>query len=434
MRRRLTILVGATTSLVLVAFLVPLALLVQTVAYDQALNSASLEARTLSVVAATGDEASLRATVQRTNSGEPFPVTVFLPGGRVIGEPAPESAAVRLARSGRTFNAELPDGGVEVLFSVGAPDGTSVTRVLVSEEQLRSGVYRAWLILALMGVALLLISLAVANRLARSLVRSIDELAGASHRLAEGDLSAQARPDGPPEINAVAATLNTLAARISDLLVGERERVADLSHRVRTPLTALKLDAESVRDPEERERLETSIAALERAVTQSINDARRPAEDGGRCDATRVVRDRVEFWTVLAEDQERRLDAELPDRPLAVGVAGDELESAVDALLGNVFAHTPEGTAFSVRLRAADGGGAVLVVEDEGPGLSRSPQRGESGAGSTGLGLDIARRAAEGSGGSFAADSPVGARITLRLGPAGDPRQAVTARRAPGAF
>ncbi|RCV50437.1 sensor histidine kinase [Marinitenerispora sediminis] len=416
MRRRLTLLVGATTSLVLVAFLVPLALLVHTVAHDRAISSAAIEARALSAVV-TGDEAALRSVVQRTNAGEPFPVTVFRPDGTVIGEPAPESPAVRLARTGRTLNAELPDGGIEVLFSVGAAEGTSVIRVYVGPEEQRAGVYRAWLILALLGTTLLGIGLLVANRLARSLVRSIDGLADTSRRLAEGDLTARARPEGPPEISAVAGTLNTLATRISDLLVRERERVADLSHRVRTPLTALRLDVESVRDPAERERLEMSVAALERAVTRSINDARRPAGEGGRCDATRVVRERVEFWSVLAEDQERPLTVELPDRPLPVGLPDDELEPAVDALLGNVFAHTPDGTAFAVRLRPGGPDGAVLVVEDEGPGLPESAtERGTSGAGSSGLGLDIARRAAESSGGSLAADSPSGARITLVLG------------------
>lgn len=412
------LLVLATSSLVLVAFLVPLAVLVADVAHDRAISSASLEGRTMSVVA-TGDEAALRSAVQRINTGEQFPVTVFRPGGAELGASAERSPAVELARStNRTLSAELPEGGIEVLTSVGTSEGTTVIRVFVSEEQLTAGVYRAWIILALLGVALLGLSMLVAERLGRSLVRSIDELAVTSRRLAGGDLSAQARPNGPAEINAVAATLNTLAARITELLVAERERVADLSHRVRTPLTALKLDAESVRDPHDRERLETSIAALERAVTQTINEAREPAGQEGACDATRVVRERVDFWSVLAEDQERPFSAELPDGPLRVRIAEEELAPAVDALLGNVFAHTPEGTAFSVRLCAADDGGAVLQVQDEGPGLPRSAaQRGRSGAGSSGLGLDIARRAAEGSGGSWYTDSPGGARITLRLGP-----------------
>ncbi|PSL00795.1 signal transduction histidine kinase [Murinocardiopsis flavida] len=412
------LLVLATSSLVLVAFLVPLAVLVGDVAHDRAISSASLEARTLSVVA-TGDEAALRSAVQRINTGEQFPVTVFRPDGAELGAAAERSPAVQLARStSRTLSAELPDGGIEVLTSVGASEGTTVIRVYVSQEQLTAGVYRAWIILALLGLALLALSMLVAERLGRSLVGSIGELAVTSRRLAGGDLTAQARPNGPAEIEAVAATLNTLAARITELLVAERERVADLSHRVRTPLTALKLDAESVRDPQDRERLETSIAALERAVTQTINEAREPAGEGGACDATRVVRERVEFWSVLAEDQERPFSALLPDGPLLVRISEAELAPAVDALLGNVFAHTPEGTAFSVRLTADAGGGAVLQVRDEGPGLPRSAaQRGRSGAGSSGLGLDIARRAAESSGGSWATDSPGGARITLRLGP-----------------
>jgi signal transduction histidine kinase len=75
----------------------------------------------------------------------------------------------------------------------------------------------------------------------------------------------------------------------------------------------------------------------------------------------------------------------------------------VDALVGNVFAHTPAGAAFTVRLVARDGGGAVLSVADAGPGLPVDTvvRRGESGSGSTGLGLDIARRAAELSGGEL---------------------------------
>lgn len=90
----------------------------------------------------------------------------------------------------------------------------------------------------------------------------------------------------------------------------------------------------------------------------------------------------------------------------------------MDALLGNVFAHTPEGVSFSVRLEPAEGG-ALLTVADAGPGFATSDplQRGESGAGSTGLGLDIARRTAESAGGSLSlrTSSAGGAGVTLFL-------------------
>jgi signal transduction histidine kinase len=75
----------------------------------------------------------------------------------------------------------------------------------------------------------------------------------------------------------------------------------------------------------------------------------------------------------------------------------------VDALLGNVFAHTGEGDAFSVRLDH-DRESVRLSVEDAGPGFPAGPvlERGQSGGASTGLGLDIARRTAEAVGGSIA--------------------------------
>ena len=111
--------------------------------------------------------------------------------------------------------------------------------------------------------------------------------------------------------------------------------------------------------------------------------------------------------------------------PLPVAVGRAELAACLDALLGNVFAHTPEGTPYVVRLARLAGGGAHLVIEDQGPGFRDATvvSRGTSGAGSTGLGLDIARQTAQASGGSFtvAPASPRGARIVIELGPPGAP-------------
>jgi signal transduction histidine kinase len=133
-----------------------------------------------------------------------------------------------------------------------------------------------------------------------------------------------------------------------------------------------------------------------------------------------VVGDRIRFWSVLAEEEHRPVTVELPQVPLAVRVAAGDLAAAVDALLGNVFTHTPEGTALTVRVRPRPGGGATVAVADEGPGLpggENAVERGRSGAGSTGLGLDIARRTAEVSGGALVlTSSPTGTEVILELG------------------
>ncbi|MGH3319880.1 MAG: sensor histidine kinase [Streptosporangiaceae bacterium] len=426
MRRRLALLVAATTLVVLAAFLVPLALLVRTVAADRAVNAATREAESLVPLVATVDRRALDLTLQRLahDDGADFPLTVFFPDGARLGAPAPVSPAVELARSGHSVTA-VRGGGREIVVAVqGAPGGTTVVRAFVPEDQLRQGVARTWLILGLLGVSLLALSLLVAARLARSVVRPVGELAAVAHRLAAGDLDARALADGgPPEVREVGAGLNLLADRIGELLAAEREDVADLSHQLRTPLTALRLSVDGVRDEEERARLGDAVDGLERTVDRVIREARRPIREGvaAGCDAAATVRERVGFWSALAEEEERAVTADIADRPTPVRVTADDLEAAVDALLGNVFAHTPAGTAFAVRLAPRRAGGAVLVVGDDGPGLpdGREPAgRGASGDGSTGLGLDIVRRTAMSSGGAvrFGRTPSGGAEVTVELG------------------
>ncbi|MGW3628481.1 sensor histidine kinase [Streptomyces sp. NPDC000880] len=424
MRRRLTLLVAATMCLALLAFVVPLALLLRTVAQDRATVAASADAQSLVSVVGTADPATVRFSVEQTAATSRGPVTVFLPDGSVLGTPAPRTTAVRLAaQAGVSRSVERPDGRELVIAVLGRPDGTAVIRGFVPAAELTRGVARAWLVLVGLGVALLLLGLLVADRLSRALVAPIAELSAVSHQLARAELTARARLVGPPEVREVAGALNHLAGRIQELLREEREHVADLSHRLRTPLTSLRLEAESVSDPADAARITMGVDALERAVTGLIGQARRRrgAHADAACEATTVVRDRVAFWTVLAEDTGRAVTLDVvADGPLPVGVPADELAAALDALLGNVFAHTPAGTAFAVILAPGAAGGALLTVADDGPGLSAEQiQRGASRGGSTGLGLDIARRVAQTSGGRLGlATSPAGgARVTLELGP-----------------
>jgi signal transduction histidine kinase len=421
MRLRVILLVMATSSLVLISFLIPLALVLRTLAADRAVSTATAQAQSMAPLVTTLPTDSLRLTIDQINAETGTPVTIFLPSGAELGQAAPRSAAVQLAQKGRSFTAEAP-GGEQVLVAVeGLPGGPAVISAFV-----RHGVARAWLLLGCVGLLLLVLSVAVADQLARSLVRPIKALALASDQLAAGDLSARATVAGPPEVRRAGVGLNRLAVRIGELLAHERETVADLSHRLRTPLTALRIDAESLRDGAEMERMLADVSAVERTVSGIIREARRPGSAGVRvsCDAAEVIGACAAFWWPLAEDQDRWMTVDLAPGPVPVRVSRDDLVTCADILLENVFAHTPEGAALTVRLSPRPGG-AWLIVTDDGPGFGDADptQRGLSRAGSTGLGLDIARRIAEASGGSLVVGRSAsgGGKVTVSLGSPGGP-------------
>jgi signal transduction histidine kinase len=421
-RRRLAVLVSATMAMMLLAFVVPLAIQIRALAADHALDAATTEAKQLSAVVATSAPAALPGAVaQLIESADRHPATVFLPNGTELGSRAPRTDAVRLAERGRSITVD-DGGGREILVAVQSEGGTVVIRSFVSNAELSHGVTQAWLILAAFALVLLALGVAIADRLLTTVTRPIRELARVSLRLAGGDLDARAAGEGPSEVREVAQGLNHLAERIRDLIWQERESIADLSHRLRTPLTALRLEAEALAESDDGGRLTAQVQALEHAVTALIENARkRSSGECGSCDAAQVVGERATFWSVLAEDQGRVMDIRLVPSPVLVGVDAAELAACLDALLGNVFAHTPEGSRFAVLLGTRPGGGARVCVADTGPGFGDGDpvRRGASGRGSTGLGLDIARQTAEASGGSLTVGTGQGGggQVIIELGP-----------------
>ena len=411
MRRQITLLVAATTSIVLLAFLLPAASLVARVAEARALDAGQAQLQFLVPTVGLDTREQVAAALVGT-SGD-LDVGVRWTDGQWLGTPGAENS------DPSSPTVQETDAGTRLVQPVRRGDGTAVVDVFVPAEQLRAGVTRTWVVLAGLGAVLMVLALAVADRLARSLTRPVTDLAATAHRLGSGDLAARATPSGPAEVRDVATAVNRLADRIGELLAAERESAADLAHRLRTPLTALRLDVESLA-PADRDRLLDDVDAVSRGVDEVISEARRSVREGmgAGCDAVQVTVDRARFWSVLAQDEGRPLQVGHAEGPLPVRVAASDLAAAVDALLGNVFAHTPAGTAVSVSVRARAAGGAEVAVADAGGGLDASAvQRGRSGGGSTGLGLDIARRTAEASGGALrVTSSAAGTEIVLELG------------------
>jgi signal transduction histidine kinase len=223
--------------------------------------------------------------------------------------------------------------------------------------------------------------------------------------MSEGDLDTRVEIDSmrgvPPEIIEVAAAFNTLAVRLDQLLIEEREAAADLSHRLRTPLTSLRLQAEKIDNATDREETLVQVDRLEAAIDRLIEISRsQKSAFPESCELDVVVADRASFWRVLAEEQKRDFDLDLDAGKCRLGVSEEDLGVVVDTLVGNVFAHTPVGTGFSITTGETENR-PWITVSDDGPGFAdRSMmERGVSGRGSTGLGLDIVRRTAELTGG-----------------------------------
>lgn len=430
MRRSLILTVAATTLMVLFAMLVPMAYLVRSYALEDRLARAALEVQATETIVSGQDRGAVSVYLDRINRDGDIVTTVAYGDGQAIGPADGDTARVREARATGRARVDDVEGGAQILVPVSLggssalPEDTPVIVVDVRGSGVNDEVWRAWLILAALALVLLAGSLLLADRLGRSFVHPIRRLAGAAQAIGDRDLSEPVAVEGPREVQEVGAALNRLVARVEVLLEREREAVADLSHRLRTPITALRLRIDTLTEADDRARLSADVDQLELFVNQVVTEARRSQREGlvARADAAEVVRERTAFWEPLAEDQGRRLEVAVPAVPLPVAISVADLEALLDLLFDNAFSYTDEGVAVSVSLTASPDGEAVLTVEDAGPGFPADfdvVRRGASGQGSTGLGLDIVERTSRASGGSLSLGRSAlgGAEVVVRLGP-----------------
>ncbi|MBK3579122.1 HAMP domain-containing histidine kinase [Streptomyces sp. MBT65] len=404
----------AIAAMVVVAFAVPLGLVIKEMARDRAFSNAEREAAAVApALSITTDRDQLEKVV--ASAGADSGMAVHIPAGEgkaaldIGRQRAADKDIATVRKLGRASTTEVPGGSV-LLQPVALSSGEiSVVEVYVPESEVSNGVGTAWAVLAGVGLALIVGSVAVADRLGVRMVQPAQRLVEGAHELGEGKLGARVPEEGPTELRLAAVAFNSMADQVVQLLANERELAADLSHRLRTPLTVLRLNAASLGDGPAAEQTRTAVAQLEREVDTIIRTAREAkpqtvaAGPGAGCDAAEVVRERMRFWSALAEDEGRKVRVAGVERPVRIPVARADLVAALDALLGNVFRHTPEGTAFAVDVHNSEDA-VIVLVSDAGSGI-RDPEaamargRGSGSAGSTGLGLDIVRRLAESTGG-----------------------------------
>ena len=279
-------------------------------------------------------------------------------------------------------------------------------RITYPTSHLDARVRRYWLALAAVAAAVLAAVALAGWLLARSVVRPLQEVEAAAQRIGGGELDARAPArSGPPEVQALARTLNETAARLEVLLRSQEDFVADASHQLRTPLTALRLRLENLeRDvaSEGREGLERALAEVERLsclVDELLALAR--AESGGApatpLDLSSLAEERADAWRALAAERGVTIDVRT-DGNVSARAAATRVEQVLDNLLSNALEVAPRGSTIEVAA-VREGDWAELHVRDDGPGLAleqreRAFDRFWSGSGGSGLGLAIAQRLA----------------------------------------
>ncbi|MDO3685232.1 HAMP domain-containing sensor histidine kinase [Micromonospora sp. C28ISP2-4] len=411
--------------LIALAFLVPLGLTLADRTREAELADAARRAALVTgALAVSTDTATIERAVAAAAGDDPAkrPVVHGVGADESAGRANPRVLADAAAQR-RSVVTEV-DGGVLRLDPVVLGDRVAVVEVFVPDEVLDSGGGGRWLLLLAIGLALVGAAVAVVDRVAARAVDATGDLVKAALAVGDGELGVRVEPTGPRELAEAGHAFNRMTERLVALRADEHELVADLSHRLRTPLTALRLDAEALESDDtsigtfsEAEldrrrgirRIRQAIVTLEGEVDQLIKTTRKAVAQEtapASCDVSEVVRDRMVFWSALAGDQNRPHRVVGAQLRIPAPVPRAELAAALDAVIGNVFRYTPQGTAFEVAVSRRDGWVAIRI-DDAGPGIAdpdRALRRGESDKGSTGLGLDIAKRVALQANGSVSID------------------------------
>jgi signal transduction histidine kinase len=368
------------------------------------------------------------------------------PGRRDLSTRPEIAAALRGEHTaGSRFSATL--GGTFLYVAVPVASQGQVygaVRITYPTATVDARVRRVWLALAVVAVVVLGVVALVGLALARSTTRPMRALEQATTAVARGDLEARAPTDqGPPEVRRLAASFNDMAARLGRLLEAQRAFVADASHQLRTPLTALRLRLENLEATMPAAAAGDLGAAaaetgrLARLVDGLLALARAEAAPGRRevVDLAAVVADRQAAWAPLAAEQDVELAVQ-PGPAAAVWAVPGAVEQVLDNLLENALRFAPVGSSVELAVRQAEGW-VELHVTDQGSGMPadqrerafdrfwRGPASDRDGSG---LGLAIVRQLLEASGGTagLQPNPDGGLDAVARLRPAG---HASTARR-----
>jgi len=318
-------------------------------------------------------------------------------------------------------------------------------RITLDTSDVDQRVRNFWFALGAIAAVVLATVTMIGWVIARSVTRPLRELTATAARFAGGDLSvAEHDARGPAEIQALDATMTTMAQRLDAVLSDQRRFVADASHQLRTPLTALRLRLENLQsdlaaqdrgdndgdpdaDPDAHavEALERAIGETER-LTELVSNLLQLARADDQpvtsiADLGGLVRDRVDTWTASADERGVELRHRSGDQSILVRCIPGAIEQILDNLLDNALAVAPSGSSIDVVIDRIAAKSVELRVVDHGPGLDDAAKidamrrfwRGDTSRPGTGLGLAIVDTLASSSGGRVVLADTVGGGLTV---------------------
>lgn len=347
------------------------------------------------------------------------PVTFFVVDdeGGGFGDPRPDLPAVLTSPPAGLPRSEPAD----LIPAVTVVDGYRVAKVAFHDGE-RSGVVVAshpesaitatvWERVGLLAVATVIalaVALVAAWLLAGRLARTVHQAVTAAEQLGDGVRDIEVPTTGPAELVTLGQAHRRLADQIDELLQRERLRSAEISHRLRTPLTAVELAAERMlgqwpqaAQSKQARVLTSRLRDLEEELDQVILETRAAARNDPAplTDLADIIRSSLEFWLPLAAQQDRPTTIDLPQQPVRVRMSPSDITTAFDTLVGNVFRHTEQGVGLDVSVRTVDGR-ALLGIADHGAGRVIPTPAGRT-VGSTGMGQVVAAGVAERAGGTL---------------------------------
>ncbi|MFB7451284.1 sensor histidine kinase [Streptomyces sp. NPDC056194] len=464
MIRRLIVSYVLLVAVALAAFTVPVAFTLTAQLRGDTEESVRREATTMALLLGDGDEPARQALARMAGAyadETPGTVEVVAADGRSAMPPLPLpahpddpafGAALAHGRTTVDWGSRLVWGPElvvtvpvyarrEAAETVAAPAPATADRIVgavrvrYETADLSDRLWRIWGFRAILAIGVLAVAAGLGAIVARLLTRPLRQLNDMASRFGDGDLTARSPVTGPQETQTLARTLNQGAERLDTLVASQRIFVADASHQLRTPLTALRLSLDNIADGvddgfvrEDVDQATAEVVRMSRLVSGLLVLARAEAKVSAPepLALRELVEERLKVWRPAADERGVTilLTGEADDLPPVLAGPGN-LDQVLDNVLSNALEVSPDGGTITVRVETGGPEEAVLEVLDEGPGMSAAEQarafdrfwrgQGLTGRSGSGLGLAIVKQLVTDDGGGVALRDAPGGGLCVRI-------------------